>query len=456
MIICLFIISCSDNETNNFPPRDFNVIAVKSDFNNITFRWTESTDPENSIIKYNAYIAKNIDSSEYELVAANITEELVVGADVINVNGQNISIDPPEDPEFKFVYIATNLTHNTNYKIKIIAHDQEGNQTISYLHASTQKDNFYPSVYKIKNEPQRYYTKLDLDISDNSSDNQSIELYLNGNLHNTYFIENQFDSRVFIVSELTESTSYNGRIFVTDNNGNMSVPYDFEFTTFGNTYIGDLEFSEQEEIDLFATNNYLGINGNLTITNSHNFTNFNAFNTLEIVSGNISIANQSANESPPTIGFETLNKINGDLVLHNFNPSDIFNNLKSVTGTLEIDGPKQSDSQSIFEVLTSVGNLEINENYYDTYPVHELRGFNSLVKIDGKLSISSTDLRNINFLVNVIEINNGIQINDNYILTDFCGLEIAINSNGLIGNYSISLNAYNPTVDDIVSGNCSQ
>lgn len=117
-LLSLFLVGCSNDESNNLPPRDFDAIAVKSSFHSTTFRWTESTDPENSIVKYNVYIAENTDGAQFQLIAENLSEELVADTDVINVNGENITIDPPANPDFRFAYVATGLNHNTQIQRK--------------------------------------------------------------------------------------------------------------------------------------------------------------------------------------------------------------------------------------------------------------------------------------------------------------------------------------------------
>jgi hypothetical protein len=293
-ILTVLIISCSTDETNNLPPRDFDAIAVESGFNSITFRWTESTDPENSIVKYNVYIAENIDGSEYQLIAENLSEELVADTNVISVEGENIFIDPPENPEFRFAYVATNLIHNTQWKGKVVAVDQDGKTNESYFYSSTLADNNIPSIMDFNQTIYRFNSNLLFRIQDNDYTSHTIEVYLNNTLYSTFNTSNV----IFIeydLENLTENTSYNGSIIVKDNNGNLSVPYDFTFNTLGDTYIGDLEFSSQEEIDFFGVNNYTHINGNLTINYNGVFTNFNSLNSLESISGNITIIGQLYN-----------------------------------------------------------------------------------------------------------------------------------------------------------------
>jgi hypothetical protein len=42
----------------------------------------------------------------------------------------------------------------------------------------------------------------------------------------------------------------------------------------------------------------------------------------------------------------------------------------------------------------------------------------------------------------------------NYNLSDFCGIKPLLNANGVVGQTNISDNLYNPTEEDIITGNC--
>ena len=190
-LLAILLISCSNDDTNNLSPREFEVRAVQSGFKNITFRWTESTDPENSIVKYDVYLAENTEGDEFELIAEGLTEQLVADKEVITVNGEEIALDPPENPEFRFAYAATNLTHNTDYKGKVVAFDQEGNTTESYFWTSTLTDQSPPVLGDFQQvNVYRYNSKIYFTITDNEVSPSNWEIYLNGELQDTAISEN--------------------------------------------------------------------------------------------------------------------------------------------------------------------------------------------------------------------------------------------------------------------------
>jgi hypothetical protein len=53
----IFLLLNACTKDNDLPPRDFGVGAENVSTNSITIRWSESTDPENSIVKYKVLFA---------------------------------------------------------------------------------------------------------------------------------------------------------------------------------------------------------------------------------------------------------------------------------------------------------------------------------------------------------------------------------------------------------------
>ncbi len=65
-------------------------------------------------------------------------------------------------------------------------------------------------------------------------------------------------------------------------------------------------------------------------------------------------------------------------------------------------------------------------------------------------------LINIDGLSNLTSVDESLNIINNYALTDLCGIKNILTINGVSGDISIAQNLYNPTVEDIIAGNCSQ
>lgn len=72
------------------------------------------------------------------------------------------------------------------------------------------------------------------------------------------------------------------------------------------------------------------------------------------------------------------------------------------------------------------------------------------------LSIAeSSAITNLDFLSNLDTVDDTLIIALNPNLIDFCGLNNAVDQNGITGTYTVVDNAYNPTLQDLVDGNCT-
>lgn len=110
---------------------------------------------------------------------------------------------------------------------------------------------------------------------------------------------------------------------------------------------------------------------------------------------------------------------------------------------------KLTNIDELSEIAFS-GTIQIYEN-----PV--------LQNIDGLTSLKSTysvvirqnpALISVDGLSSLDEVIRSMTIENNQALNDFCGLTNAANNGGLNGKYTISQNAYNPSLQDIIDGNC--
>ena len=130
-----------------------------------------------------------------------------------------------------------------------------------------------------------------------------------------------------------------------------------------------------------------------------------------------------------------------------------------------------------FENITSLGHLILQQ----LHQLPDLRAFSNLESVETQLEIIDNDLLpDLSGLENlghdssteylVIGFNDGltslqglnnvtdvfeIRVTDNTKLTDFCALNTLITSDPFIDRYFVVGNAYNPTIQDIMDGNCS-
>lgn len=144
-------------------------------------------------------------------------------------------------------------------------------------------------------------------------------------------------------------------------------------------------------------------------------------------------------------------RIRGNNNLSTLSP---LSNLNTVTDLIQIkENNSLTNLQGLESLQTVNGDLSIESNQN----LIELAGLNNLTSINGKLRIEYNDsLLNLDELGNLTSITDELRIRYNSILTNFCGISNLINNGTLSGNYVVNNNAYNPTQQDIIDGNCSQ
>lgn len=154
---------------------------------------------------------------------------------------------------------------------------------------------------------------------------------------------------------------------------------------------------------------------------------------------------------------------------------DGLSHLTALTGDLEIGACGSLKDLSGLKGLTSIGGrfqLGFNRGLTSLEGLSglstvggELRLVNNdfLLNIDdlsGLTSLGSLDIEgegsitNVDGLINVTSIAGDLEITRTTI-TDFCGLETVVNAGGIGGDYIVEQNEYNPTLQDILDGNCS-
>ena len=405
----LFLTGCDKDE--NLSPRSFSTSIEDADISGFAVHWTESTDPENSIVKYRVYIAENLPEEELQLVADNISETQFAD----------------KNREYFFFYKFTGLKHNTSYKGKVVAFDQEGNETEIPFNGTTVEDTYMPEFAKVETLP--FKNSADLTIIMRGHSDQLSELtadiYLNEVLvrESSEIRYESFPVEEYVFTEelidLEEDTEYDVKIVVKALNN--SVVNEFTFSTTGDTFEGDLTFKYQNEVDEFATQQYSRIKGNVIVylpsgchpMNADNECNFNItdlsiLNTVVEIEGDFYIGawmDSVTLAGDSVTGFINLESVTGNLIIHKTDLSNLFGKINNVGGDLSIDFSIGFTALDIFSNLGGVGG--------------------------------------------------NIAITYNGDLADFCALETVI-TNGLSGSYDVFQNAYNPTQDDITNGNCSQ
>jgi len=255
-------------------------------------------------------------------------------------------------------------------------------------------------------------------------------------------------------------------------------------------YNGNISFFSTKEINYFGLYGYEKINGNIRFRDnytddySYDITDLSALSTLTEVTGDISF--YDINGLTSLDGLENLTTIGGklDIEVAAINSLNGLSSLNSL-GSLRLDGIPISNLQGLenlsylgefsivlMPLLSSLEGLEglnsINGHVTIGYAdILNLDGLNNLSYIGGHLTIGNTNnLVSLSGLNSLTEISGGVFIGTAYVngavyvaentnLTNLCALQNLF-TNGSYGAVNIANNAYNPTVQDIIDGNCSQ
>ncbi|NQY05660.1 MAG: carboxypeptidase regulatory-like domain-containing protein [Flavobacteriaceae bacterium] len=262
-------------------------------------------------------------------------------------------------------------------------------------------------------------------------------------------------------------------------------------TQVSSVYEGNLSFTNDQEISYFGFYGYEKVIGNIWFNEnwgddySYDITSLQPLNTLKEVTGQVWMYDMGALTN--FNGFENLEIVGGDLfievgVMESFQG---LNNLQRA-GNLYIDGLPIVDLQGL-ESLMEVDNLDvilniqleslnglnslttINENLaiIGNQELLNLNGLNNITNVGGNLSVVHGNFTSLSGIESLNNVGGSVQIGfweytpgatedaPNPNLTDFCALQNLF-TNGTYGNVFIENNAYNPTVQDIIDGNCSQ
>lgn len=218
------------------------------------------------------------------------------------------------------------------------------------------------------------------------------------------------------------------------------------------SYIGSIQLHSQSQVNAFGAEDHWGVSGSLSIGN-----NQGDINDLSPLASIINV---------------------GTLIIRNINFSFIdLQNIVDIEYSLRIDDNPQITSLDGLHNIISIGNdIDISDNNHlidlsalssvssiggNLFISHNnslinINGLNSITEIGGNITIKfHSSLTNINGLIDLQTVGGDLNIYNNGVLRDFCGISTLIISQGLMGNYNVLDNFYNPTQQDIIDGNCS-
>lgn len=222
------------------------------------------------------------------------------------------------------------------------------------------------------------------------------------------------DETVEIIATLkpTEVNTYSDEIVINSNADSGANRISITGEVLSTIYTGDVVLQTQQEVEDFGANKYTEVIGNVTIgvtSGSSNITDLSVLNSLEKISGNLTIqrnANLTEIDS-----FTNLTALGGNLFIST-------NGLTSITG---------------FQMLTKIsGNLDLTGNNNLT----SLVGFNNLSEIGGSIAVNSNNaLETLDDFTNIRTIGTDLLIIGNSSLTSLNAFK---NINATIGYLNIS------------------
>jgi len=542
VLICPILLNCNneDQVIKNRAPKAFEIDVTEISFSSTKINWTESLDPEGSIVFYDVYLTSN-------KLADNIT-----------------------DLSFDF----NNLIEGKTYEGKVVASDPEGNTLEKNFSFETSLNQLPTQFITTVVSVNPYHPKIVWSTStDPEGGSIKYKVYLNDEL------KVETNQQEFTFESLKGLNFYNGYVEAIDEDGKVRVS-NFSFTTEIKIYNSDLFLENQAEVDDFGLEGFNLIEGNLVIgsLNSlndissleglhdvqsvqgnvyirntacqnlmglHNISQLNQFveliivnnRYLERVDGLNSIENvyriyietnekllnldglsnlKSATKSIGIVNNQSLNSIIGLANVSILGEIQILNN-DSLTSLIGLEGVNSisrevhiyknknlqtiqgldnliyageliiSDNESLTN-LNNLSNLEggVSIRIINNDQLLSLSGLEKLKAINHTMIIANNDnLETLSGIENVLFTDNNanyhalgisgnpkitnldplenytfnkgpISIFDNSTLTDFCGLTKIINEIEEFTNYYnfATNNAYNPSMQDILDGNC--
>jgi hypothetical protein len=222
----------------------------------------------------------------------------------------------------------------------------------------------------------------------------------------------------------------------------------------GLTYTGDVLLTSQQEVDDFALFEYSNIDGDFIIGEEPaNFTvvDLNGLTSLQTVSGNLYI--QSNYSLTSLSGLENLVTVGGEFRIVDNDNLELFtmNNLNSVGSILIHDNHDLISLTGLNNIQEVGGRFTVRSNA----SLETIVGAN-FSNVDGDITIQqNANLTSLNGF-NIANTNGNIYILYNNLLTDLCAITSLFSSSSFTSDVTINNNGYNPSVQNIIDGDCSQ
>jgi hypothetical protein len=467
--ILLVFISCSSDSDNTTNVSDLNIEIQALNYNSATITWNAIQG--SGTVSYNIFLSDNL---EAELIS-------------------------------DLTYSFTNLNENTNYTIRVDALDDSGvikSKTLSFTTIENTTVELTPSAFTTSVKHLGHVSTTIQWTSSTVSDGSPVtySVFVGGQI-----IASDLNNLKFYIPNLEANTTYNG--VVRAYNGSVFTDSNFSFTTVpSNIFTGRVTLKTQLEVNNFAAQHYTEITDWLIIGTSSVTSDINDLSGLQslikvtgslFVSYNPNLASthglQNISNDINAIaivdntilndlsGFSGINKLLGYINIVN-NPQiatlDAFSNMTTGVSNVnveltnndmlvDIDGLSQLNLFAVYirenQLLANINLINSSDSnslgllYIMNNPsLNDFSPLSNITLIKGSLTIANSNLTNLNDLSNLNRTFGDVNIFYNSALTNLCGLQNIVQSNNINGLYNVHHNAYNPTFQNINTGNCSQ
>lgn len=329
-----------------------------------------------------------------------------------------------------------------------IAQDCPSESELSFF-TQTQIDQFiidYPNCTELNSSIRLYSTDNDSPKINNLNGFSNIEV-INGDLSVVHIQQlsnlSGLESLIAINGDLNlfggGFTSFSGIENLEVIQGILSASSGInvaDFTDFESLMsLGELNIMWTNMQSVEGLENITEIN-NVEITSNSNMQSLDGFDNLSTVNGDFLISVQDNINSLSNLVYVGGNLALGGRGVSSLSPVD---NIQHIGGSLDIYNPAYTEIAPLTN-LTYLGGLSIDCNYTDSPCINSVSGISHLEALHGDLSLSDTDLVNLEELSNLNLIEGQVYLYGNQQLSDISGLN-NVDPNSVIGEYAdLSIN----------------
>ncbi|WP_344923821.1 cadherin repeat domain-containing protein [Aquimarina addita] len=244
--------------------------------------------------------------------------------------------------------------------------------------------------------------------------------------------------------------SLSGACNIVDSEGLLNLEGLNNITSIG----GNLYLRGNDKLlNVSGLNSLTTVNGYFAITNHNKLSNLYDLGKLQRVQGGFSIG-----ENHSLVNLEGLNSfksLNNDLFIA---ANDSLLNLDGLhiegelTGNIKILANESLLNIDALQSITSVdGSIFVENNL----KLESIKGLLHIERLNRLLINNNDALTSLNGLDNLSSVITSFEVFKNGLLSDFCSLENLVQNSISPSLYDVAWNLYNPTIDDINNGECS-